>query len=189
MISESAICETGPPPADTVGGVSTLVIHAHPLDDSFSATLRDTVCDALATSGVDHRVAALCLGDQPDLAMVDHLVAVYPTWWGGPPAILLDWVQRLLSPDVDGEATGDMSPLGSIRRVTVVTTHGSSVLINNLQGEPGRQTWARVVLPRCGQGATFDWVALYKIDRTDEAQRRSFVDEVRSHFTSAAVPA
>ncbi len=169
--------------------MSTLVIHAHPLEDSFSAALRDAVCDALVTSGVDHEVTKLCLGDRPDLAGVDHLVAVYPTWWGGLPAILLDWMQHLLAPVVDGEASGDSSPLGSVRRLSVVTTHGSSVLMNNLQGQPGRQTWARVVLPRCGKGAAFDWVALYKIDRTDEAQRRSFVEEVRSRFTNAVVPA
>ena len=29
-----------------------------------------------------------------DLAGVDTLVFVHPTWWGGPPAILLDWVGR-----------------------------------------------------------------------------------------------
>ena len=33
-----------------------------------------------------------------ELHLVDHLIAVYPTWWGGLPATLLDWVQRTLCP-------------------------------------------------------------------------------------------
>lgn len=168
--------------------MSTLVVHAHPLEDSYSAALRDTVTEALTRSGVDFTVARLAQGEQPDLAGVDHLVAVYPTWWGGIPAVLLDWLQTLLCPIVDGGST-TASPLRTIETVSVVTTHGSSRLMNNLQGQPGKQTWSNVVAPFCAPGATFEWVALYKIDRSTEAERSAFLARVAEHFTSVRASA
>ena len=57
------------------------------------------------------------------------------------------------------------------------------------QGQPGKQTWTKVVIPNCSPGASFDWVALYKIDRTGHADRVAFADEVRATFTSDRVPA
>lgn len=171
--------------------MSTLVLHTHPLEDSFSAHLRDVVCEALTATDVEFDLVRLGQGEEPDvdeLHLVDHLIAVYPTWWGGLPATLLDWVQRTLCPVIDDQASTARSPFSGIQRITVVTTHGSSKLMNVAQGQPGRQTWTRVIVPRCAAGASFNWVALYKIDRTDHAQRTAFANEVRAHFTSDRVP-
>ena len=167
-----------------------LVIHSHPLEDNFSAALRDAVCDGLSAGAIDHTVIRLSQGDEPDLAgqQYDQLVAVCPTWWGGPPAVMLDWLQRTLGPHVDGNESASPSPLASIRRLSVVTTHGSSRLMNRMQGEPGRQTWARVVMPMCAPRAEFEWISLYKIDRSTESGRARFLDRVRTHFTSDRVP-
>ena len=165
----------------------TLLLHAHPLEESFSRALRDVVDDALTDAGADHTVVRLAPGEEPDLDEVEHLAVVYPTWWGGPPAVALDWLQRVLGPHVD-DGAGDHSPFAAIRRVSVVTTHGSSKLVNRLQGEPGRQTWSRVVVPHCAPGATFDWIALYKIDRSTPADRAAFLERVRAHFTNGPTP-
>ena len=165
------------------------MLHAHPLEDSYSAALRDTVAAALADSGVDHEIVRLCRDEVPgaDLRTVEHLIAVCPTWWGGPPAVLLGWLQDTLGDVVDG--TASPSPLAGVDRLSVVTTHGSSLLTNNMQGQPGKQTWARVIAPLCAPGVDFEWVALYKIDRSDEPERQAFLDHVRTHFTTATVPA
>ncbi|MEE9415421.1 MAG: NAD(P)H-dependent oxidoreductase [Acidimicrobiales bacterium] len=166
-----------------------LVLHAHPLEDSFSVGVRDVVCAALDSEGVDYTLVKLAQGEEADLLTepFEHLIAVSPTWWGGSPAVLLDWLQRTLGPYVDGSEPKHSSPLTSIQRVTVVTTHGSSQLVNSLQGEPGKQTWKRVVMPCCGADAKFEWVSLYKIDRTTEAERSAFLDRVRDHFTNDRV--
>lgn len=173
--------------------MKTLVVHAHPLEESYNTAIRDTVCDALEESRVDHTLIRLARGEEPDLVpgTYDRLVAVCPTWWGGPPAVLLDWLQRTLSPVIDAAGGTDRptSPLTSVRHLTVVTTHGSSRLMNGLQGEPGRRTWARVVVPLCAPGARFDWVALYKIDRSTPEDRAAFLARVREAFTTAPVPA
>lgn len=161
--------------------MGTLVVHAHPLEDSYSAALRDAVLETLEAAAVDHQLARLGAGDEPDLSGVDRLVAVYPTWNGGPPAVMLAWLQRTLAPYVDGEEHGP-TPLVGIQTLAVVTSHGSTRFRNRLQGRPGRQTWARVVLPRCAPGACFDWLALYQIDRASAADRHAFIDDVRSYF-------
>ena len=163
------------------------MLHAHPLEDSFSRALRDVVTDALHDGGVEHQVSRLAQGEMPDLdgTPVDRLVVVAPTWWGGPPAVLLDWLQRTLGPHVDAR-TPSVSPLAAVRGVSVVTTHGGSRFVNRMQGEPGRQTWKRVVAPHCGPNTTFDWLALYKIDRSTPEERAAFIERVRAHFTSAA---
>ncbi|MDH3754376.1 MAG: NAD(P)H-dependent oxidoreductase [Acidimicrobiia bacterium] len=169
----------------------TLVIHAHPLEDSYSAALRDAVCEALAATGAACELVRLCQGEETDeatLAASDHLVVVYPTWWGGLPAVLLDWVQRTVGPWVDGESADTPSPLAAVRRVTVVTSHGSSRLLNTMQGQPGKQTWSRVVMPLCAKDARFDWMSLYKIDRSDESGRQAFIERVRARLTSVAAP-
>ncbi len=171
--------------------MSTLAIQAHPLDESYSAALLDAARSALETSGTSHTIVRLARGDEPVMDAVhhDHLIAVCPTWWGGPPAVLLDWLQRTLSPYVDGSRPLADSPLRSIRRLSVVTSHGSSLLMNRMQGEPGKQTWSRVVMPCCHPDARFEWISLYKIDRSTAAQRTAFLDTVREHFTTDPVPA
>lgn len=167
--------------------MQTLVLHAHPLEESFSRAVRDVVNDALTDARVEHTVVRLAQGEKPTLDGFEHLAVVCPTWWGGPPAVALDWLQRVLGPHVDGHAAG-RSPFATIRRVSVVTTHGSSKLVNLLQGEPGRQTWSRVVVPHCAPATRFDWIALYKIDRSTPADRAAFLERVRAHFTSGPAP-
>lgn len=99
---------------------------------------------------------------------------------------MLDWLQRVLSPCADGKSGEGSSPFFGLRQITVITSHGSTRFRNRLQGRPGRQTWARVVLPLCAHGASLDWLALYRIDRATEAKREEFVDSVRSHFSRPA---
>lgn len=166
----------------------TLVLHAHPLEGSYSAALRDAVVE----SAPDAEVVRLGQGEDiagPELSSTEHLIVVAPTWWGGAPAMLLDWVQRVLGPSIDGRLSATPSPLRSVRRLTVVTTHGSSKLLNTLQGEPGRQLWSRVVLPLCDPDATFRWIALYKLDRLDRPALEAFLGQVRAEVTSVTVPA
>lgn len=159
-----------------------LVIHAHPLEASYSAALRDSVCLALGSADDKPDLVRLCQGEQVEatvLRSVEHLVFVYPTWWGGLPAVLLDWVQQTLGATIDGSSK-EPSPLCSVQRLSVVTTHGSSRLINTLQGEAGRQLWARTIVGICAPRARFEWIPLYKIDRTEDADRKAFITEAQA---------
>lgn len=166
------------------------VVHAHPVPESYSGALLTAVVDGLSTR---ERPQVHRIGDASEagptieaLQTTDELWFVHPTWWGGQPAVLLDWIQRTLGPWIDENATAP-SPLAGVRQLTAVTTHGSSAFINRLQGEPGRQLYRRVLHPLCAPTASFDWVALYTLDRSTDAERTEFLDRVRAQ--AAGTPA
>lgn len=192
------------------------MVHYHPVDDSYSAALCRAVCDALESRGAPYRLVRLHRGETADrsrLAATEHLIAVYPTWWGGLPARLLDWLQKTLGPDIDGPGPADAgssdgtppadrpagnglsspggplaspSALARVRLLTVVATHGSGRLKNTIQGEPGRKLWKRTILGLCAPGAAFGWVALYDLDRLDRADLERFIETARASVVEAA---
>ncbi len=178
---------------DLVTPMTATVLHCHPRDTSYSAALCQTVCDVLESHGVDYTLVGLDRGETADrarLARTDRLIVVYPTWWGGLPARLLDWVQQTLGPAIDGPGVGaepdaPSSVLARVLDLTVVASHGSSWLKNTVQGEPGRKLWERSIVPLCAPGATFRWVALYDLDRLDRAGLERFIEKVRTTVTGA----
>ena len=133
-----------------------LVVYAHPDPVSFTAEVRDRVVSTLTRRGQTVDVLDLYgeafdpVFNVDDLrAHDDHLppsgvvaehverlhragtiVFVYPTWYGGPPAMLKGWIDRVFTLGV---------PLRNIRRLVVVTSHGSSKGVNALGGEPGKR--------------------------------------------------
>ena len=158
------------------------MLHAHPLEESYSAAIRDHAVSVLEADGHDVDLIRLGRGDESgptaaDLAGAEVLVLAYPCWWGGQPAPLLDWIQRELGPWIDatGGPTGP-SPLASVRYLAVITTHGSSHFVNRLQGEPGRRTVERCVRPLCAPQADYRWIALYKLDQLERRDLEEFVE-------------
>lgn len=123
----------------------------------------------------------------------DALVFVYPTWWSGPPAILLGWLQSVLSEPkrTVGHRRHWFAPArpGSgpaVRRIVVVTSHGSSKLVNMVEGESGKLLFQRALRVRLGRltRTRFRWIALYKIDRSSSAERTAHLDRVEQHFAA-----
>ncbi len=164
--------------------VRAFVIQAHPLRDSYNAALHEAAVRGLEGSGHEVASAHLDRGDDPgaaELADASSLVFVYPTWWGGPPAILLDWVHRRLGPDL--EAGG--RPLRHVRLLGAVTSHGSARWVNIVQGEPGRQLLIRGVRRLCARDVTTKWVALYKLDRLPRAALEAFIERVEAELGAA----
>lgn len=156
--------------------MTTLVVQAHPVPDSLNAALLDRVRAGLDAAEIDHRVFRLAEGERPDassLAVAECLILVYPTWWGGQPAQLLDWLQEVLI-----EAT----MLGQVAELVAVTSLGSSRLLNRIQGEWGRAHLAGHVLDACAPGAIFEWLPLYKVDRESPAAIEAHLDHVERRF-------
>lgn len=164
-----------------MGTDHTVVLQCHPLDESYNMALLEAVTAALDGKGVEFRLHRFYPDGPPSSALFDrcrHLIVVTPTWWGAMPAVILRWIQENLGPWIDDGRTVDESPLRSVERVSVVGTHGSSKWTNMLQGEPGLRLWKRSIVPLCADGAAFDWIALYKIDRLDLAARQRFIVKV-----------
>ena len=162
--------------------MSTLVVQAHPLDDSYNAALLASVRAGLDAAGSSHVLFRLGEGERPtadDLTGVERLVLVYPTWNSGQPAMLLDWLQQMLG------AAG----FQSVVHVQVVTTHGSSKFVNMMQGAWGRRFLGERIIAACAPGAGFDWHALYKIDRRSFDETTAFLEETKRHFSAVPLPA
>jgi putative NADPH-quinone reductase len=193
--------------------VTTLVVYAHPVPRSFAAALRDRVVEGLERAG--HAVDLLDLYaegfdpyldadewsaetagalDRPDLRpyidrlrAATHLVFVYPTWFGAPPAMLKGWLDRVWVAGVAFERVpGSNRPRGRlmhVRRITVVTTYGSSRWVNVLEGEPGKRLVKRWLRVLCHPLARSRWIALYGMDTADAAARHAFLARVERAFT------
>jgi NAD(P)H dehydrogenase (quinone) len=107
--------------------LKVLIVHCHPVPQSFSTALYGAAREALAAAGHDLRCIDLYAeGFDPVLSreereayLVDpqlierrvqphvdalkwaeHLVLVYPTWYYGPPAMLKGWLERVWLPGV-----------------------------------------------------------------------------------------
>ncbi|MDP2226012.1 MAG: NAD(P)H-dependent oxidoreductase [Moraxellaceae bacterium] len=97
-----------------------LVVLGHPSGESFCAALATTAVEALTAAGAEVRLQALgelafdpvlregYRGEQAlepdlqtardDILWAEHLVFVYPTWWGAMPALLKGFVDRIFLP-------------------------------------------------------------------------------------------
>lgn len=111
-----------------------------------------------------------------DLRWCETLVLVYPTWWSGQPAILKGWFDRVLMNEVAWslpEGKARLTPmLGNVRRLAVVTTHGSSKLVNMVQGEPGKRTALRSVRLMFNTRTRTRWIGVYGLDKMQDPGRR-----------------
>ncbi|MGD9996192.1 MAG: NAD(P)H-dependent oxidoreductase [Ilumatobacteraceae bacterium] len=122
-----------------------------------------------------------------DLRWAQALVLVYPTWWAGQPAMLKGWFDRVLASGVAWHlprgARRIRPMLHDIRRLVVVTSHGSSKFVNALEGEGGKRVVGRALRVLCGVRCRTSWIALYGIDRADEAARHAFLDRVERRLS------
>ena len=192
-----------------------LVVHCHPLEESFVAAVRDRVLAALRAGGAEVRLTDLYAdGFEPaftatdrarhlepgadpsirhhadDLAWCDTLVLVYPTWWAGQPAMLKGWIDRVW---VNGVAwtlpdgANRLRPgLRNVRRLVAVTTHGSLKWVNMVEGEGGKRTLTRSLRSMCHPLARTTWLALYGLDGASPTRRAAFLDRVERRIARLA---
>lgn len=184
-----------------------LVVYCHPCAESFTAAIRDAVCDALRAEG--HAVDLLDLYAEgfepampPDerrgyhversnlapvrayaerLARADALVFVYPTWWFGLPAMLKGWLDRVLVPGFAFVLRPGELPrpgLVHIRHLGVFTSCGATRMTSWLVGFPGRRTLLRGLRANCHPRVRVAYRAIYGIDAADEAARKAYLASI-----------
>jgi NAD(P)H dehydrogenase (quinone) len=158
-----------------------LAILAHPKSDSFCKSLFQKGLDTFKFLGFELDVIDLYQGDFPPvmpleelqrggsfetaiqdyahkLQAADGLFIVHPDWWGGPPAILKGWLDRVLRPgvayDYEGEEFEDKEKVGLLggkKAYVVVTTDQAApkavkLTFSNSSGLT--ISWASAVSPR-----------------------------------------
>jgi NAD(P)H dehydrogenase (quinone) len=158
--------------------VRTLVAFCHPVPYSYGAHLRDQVLSALdEVRLVDlydgHDLPRGFLdGDGDDLAWAEAVVLVYPTWWSSLPAPLMEWIETGLEHDL----------WRHLERVVAVTTHGSSRFVNIATGQIGRRIVRRGLPAYMAPGSKGRFIALYRMDRIGDDDRRKFSDHLATRL-------
>lgn len=186
-----------------------LVVVAHPNPEAFTHAVARRVESGLNAAG--HETTVLDLGairfraamtrqereayhgDEPvvDPVVARHadavrdaglLVFVYPTWWGGLPAVLKGWLDRVLVPGVAfvfDDRSGKVRPgLGHVRRIVGVTTYGSPRPYVRVMTDAGRRVLTRSLRMSCGWRTRTEWHALYAIDTSTAEERCEFLTRV-----------
>jgi NAD(P)H dehydrogenase (quinone) len=181
-----------------------LIVICHPATDSLIHAAATAATDSLRSSGREVRVIDLYAEgfdpvvdsdewrarlDAPlrhphadDLAWADELVLCYPTWFGGQPAMLKGWIDRVwtvgVAYDLPPGAKRIRGLLGNIKRVTVITSHGSSKVMNAFQGEPGKRVALRGIRLLCNPLGRGRWIAMYGNDKCGPSDRTAFLARV-----------
>jgi len=185
-----------------------LVVHAHPMESSFNASLFRMTVARLKEKG--HTVDAIDLykeGFDPVMShderaayqdtsenrkpVEDHverllaaeaLVLVYPVWNYGYPAILKGWFDRVFLPGVSfGLVNGKVRPtLHNIRKILVVTSYGGSRVRAFLMGDPPRKLAQRMLRATVRPGASVKYLAHYSMNLSTVATRQAFMSRVEA---------
>ncbi|MGV8893537.1 MAG: NAD(P)H-dependent oxidoreductase [Burkholderiaceae bacterium] len=156
--------------------MNVLIILGHPRTDSLCGALADAYGKGAREAGTEVRRLDLATLDfDPDVHTVspnqqdfeddirkaqelilwaEHLVFVYPTWWGTMPALLKGFLDRVLTPDFSFKTceggTGYQGLLNG-RSAQLITTMDTPPLIHSLiYRQPGKNAMERATLGFCG---------------------------------------
>ncbi|TVR89217.1 MAG: hypothetical protein EA428_10870 [Spirochaetaceae bacterium] len=153
-----------------------MTILAHPEPRSFCTALGDRAARAAASSGFDLRRHDLYRdGFEPVLSVEEYrrgfsldtavqaavndmqeaqlIIITHPDWWGGPPAILKGWVERVFRAGITyeyrGQEIGPKSRVGLLqhKQVLVLLTTDSDTHDDH---QSLRRYWSRNVFGFCG---------------------------------------
>ncbi len=154
--------------------MNVLVILGHPENDSLCASIADAFVEGAVESG--QHVETLRLGDlvfdinyptgredapeEPDLerarAMVrraDHLVFVFPNWWGTMPALMKGFIDRIFKPGFAFlmHEDGNWDKLLTGKSAQLITTMDTPYWVYRwIYGRPGVNALKKATLQFCG---------------------------------------
>ena len=185
--------------------MNALVVYSHPVEGSFCSAMRDAAISGLRAAG--HTVDLIDLaaehfnpvmstsewntyqqgnGDVPvglerDVALVksaEIIVFVYPTWWGGLPAQLKGWLERVMLPGtafVFNENNKVRPGLRNIQRIHIASTFGSPWLYVRFVNDNGRRILARAFRMNTSLRTKVSTSSFYAMDTATDASRKSFL--------------
>lgn len=184
-------------------GLRTLVVLGHPDSDSFCGHLASTYAEHARSAG--REVQLLRLGDlefdpvlrqgyrkgiqplEPDLAAAQHaiswaqhLVFVYPIWWGAMPALLKGFIDRVFLPAFAYKFRSDSSwdkLLRGRKADLLVTMDAPPWYFRWVQRMPGHHQMQKAILEFCGI-APVRISSFGPVRSASEQQRRRWLDRV-----------
>jgi putative NADPH-quinone reductase len=159
--------------------LDVLVVQSHPSGTSFNEAILETVLSSLKRLR-NIETTLIRLGKKNvDERIVERkptvVIFIYPTWWGGYPASLMQWINEM------HQSHSDL--FQDVKTILSITTHGSSKFINLLQGEWGRWYTKNRLAKICDHNVKLEWTSLYKIDRCTHDQLENYLAKVKSDIT------
>lgn len=183
--------------------MNVLLINGHPRKESLSMSLTKAFANGATRPGVfveELHVADLKFEPnvihstphhqelEPDISTsmelitwADHLVFIYPTWWGTMPALLKAFIDRVFVSgfaflEIDG-GTG-YAPLLRGKTAELITTMDTPRFVYNLlYRAPGHNAMKRAILQFCG--IRVSRISAYgSVRHSTEAQRRMWLEKV-----------
>lgn len=188
-----------------------LLVVAHPLDHSLCASLarvvknrlealgHEVVVENLYARAFDPRLSPAeresyygapyvqtgVTDEVARLLAAEALVLVFPTWWGGFPAILKGWFDRVWGPGIaydHGRNYGPIEPrLKNLGRCLAITTLGSPWWADYLVfGRPVYRTLKWGLLTACAPKCRFQMLSLYRAERLSPANVAAYVSRIEA---------
>lgn len=191
-----------------------LLVHCHPVPESFCTALRDAAVATLTSNGHEVRLIDLyaegfdpvmhaderrryndlAAGDNPapehaaHLKWAEALIFVYPTWWYGLPAMLKGWLDRVWTPEtaftISRDGGGIKPLMTNITRLGVITTCGAPMWWSWLVGHPGRKTILRGIRALCAPRCRTFFLAHYLMDVSTPQSRADYLAKVRRKLSA-----
>ncbi|MGC6583380.1 NAD(P)H-dependent oxidoreductase [Paenibacillus sp. Dod16] len=180
-----------------------LIIQGNPIANCYGSQLAEVYARGAAESGAEVRELVLAelefdlnlsggyKGKQPlepDLqkaqeliSWADHLVFVYPNWWGGMPALLKGFIDRVFLPGFAFKYRKN-SPLpeqllkGKTARL-IVTMDSPYVYYRFYLGQPGHQMMKHSILKFCGVGSVRA-TNITQLRKMPEVARKQWLERV-----------
>ncbi len=185
-----------------------LVVHAHPVAESFNRSLNELVCTTLQACGHEVRnidlysenfTPAMSAAERrhyhdegnnlapvrthlEHLAWCNGLIFVYPTWWYSQPAMMKGWLERVLVPHATFIMPKGSKPIQPLLQhigcLGGVSTYGAPWLWTRWVGDPGRRIIMRGLRALVHRRARTFWAAHYKMDSSTPKSRAAFMVDV-----------
>ena len=186
-------------------GKKTLIIHGHPNKESFCSALSQAYKAGALDAGAEVRelevgdlqfnpnlahgyrkrteLEADLLKAQDSIKWADHLVFVYPTWWGTMPALLKGFIDRTFLPGFAFKYRDDSiwwDRLLKGRTARLIVTMDAPVWFYWLAyGRPGHNAMKKMVLEFCGIKPV-RITSFGSVKRSSEKERARWLAKVES---------
>ncbi|MBB3611324.1 NAD(P)H-dependent oxidoreductase [Rhizobium sp. BK602] len=184
-----------------------LVLHSHPVEESYGAALHRQTIESLEAAGhevddcnlyaedfdpVLSRHDRMIYHDYPEnteavkshvdrLQRAEALVIVTPVWNFGFPAILKGYFDRVWLPGVSFELVDGKvrSKLQHIRKLGAVLTYGADPFRAFVAGNPPKKIVKRVLRAQIKPFAPVAFLAHYDMNRSTDETRKRFLERVK----------
>ena len=185
--------------------MNVLIINGHPRKDSLSEALVNAYTEGAREAGVNLTKLTLYeLAFDPNvthfsprkqllepavqqaqelISWADHVVFVYPTWWGTIPALLKGFIDRVFTAgfafeDIAG-GTG-YAPLLSGKSAQLITTMDTPQWVYKwIYRSPGHNTMRKAILEFCGFNMART-LSFGPVKESDKAQRQDWLRKVKT---------